>query len=211
LGVTSFDALHAPFLVDDLGLLGEIAGSDLGAKMLEGLAPADLEGLAIWPESLRHPVSFAQPLVTAADFRGAKLRVPSSAISFAVAQAIGVQRVDPPDWSAAVAAGEMEGAESAFVWADGLPMYGTFTANVTFYPKANVVAANADVFDSLSDDQQDVLRRAATATLGYVIETNASERDLADQYCANGGSVVLADAADVAELVGLAEPTRSTQ
>ena len=209
LGVTSFDALQAPFLVDDLGLLAEIAGSDVGAEMLEGLAPVGVEGLAIWPESLRHPVSFDQPLVTVADFRGAKLRVPNSAVSRSVMQAIGVEPVFPADPSAAVAAGEMDGAESGFVWAEHLPMYGTFTANVTFYPKANVVAANVDVFDSLSDDHQDVLRQAATDTLAYVVASNASERDLAAQYCADGGSVALAAATDVAELVTLAEPIYS--
>jgi hypothetical protein len=135
--------------------------------------------------------------------------VPNSAIARAVAQAIGVEPVDPPDWPAAVAAGEMEGAESAFVWASGLPVYGAFTANITFYPKANVVAANSDVFGALSDDHQNVLRRAANDTLAYVVGTNATERDLAAQYCADGGRVVVAEAAELAELVELVEPVQA--
>ena len=44
----------APFLVDDFGLLGEIAQSELAATMLEGLTASNVEGLAMWPESLRH-------------------------------------------------------------------------------------------------------------------------------------------------------------
>ena len=206
LDVTSFQALQAPFLVDDLGLLNEIAASDLASEMLGGLDPTGTKGLAIWPESLRHPVGFQQQLLTAADFEGAKLRVPASDASLDLARAMGVEPVDPPDMSAAAASGEMEGAESAFVWAGDLPRFGTFTANITFYPKANTIVANADAFADLSGDRQDVLQRAASDTLTYVVETNATEHDLAAQYCADGGTVALAQEGDLAELVALAAP-----
>ncbi len=87
-----------------------------------------------------------------------------------------------------------------------LPALGTFTANITFYPKVNALVANAEVLDSLSDDQRDVLRQAATDTTAYAVDTNPTEHDLAEQYCADGGSVALADAADLAELAELAAP-----
>jgi TRAP-type C4-dicarboxylate transport system substrate-binding protein len=206
LEVTSFQALQAPFLVDNLGLLNEIAGSDLATEMLAGLDAVGTTGLAIWPESLRHPVGFATPLLTAADFQGTKLLVPASDASLRLARAIGVEPVDPLDRAAAVGAGEMEGAESAFVWARDLPLVGTVTANITFYPKANTIVANAEAFADLSGDRQDALQRAASDTLAYVVETNATEHDLAAQYCADGGRVVLAQDSDVAELVELAAP-----
>jgi TRAP-type C4-dicarboxylate transport system substrate-binding protein len=206
LDVSSFQALQAPFLVDDLGLLNEIAASDLATEMLGGLDTTGTKGLAIWPESLRHPVGFQQPLLTTADFEGAKLRVPASDASLDLARAIGVEPVDPPDMTAAAAAGEMEGAESAFVWAGDLPGFGTFTANITFYPKANTIVANADAFADLSGDRQDVLQRAASDAVAYVVETNATEQDLAAQYCADGGSVAIAQDSDLAELADLATP-----
>jgi len=207
LDVTSFQALQAPFLVDNLGLLNRIAGGDLATEMLAGLDPIGIEGLAVWPESLRHPIGFAGPLLTAADFEGAQLRVPTSGPSIGLAEALGVVAVDnPEDWSAAVAAGELDGAESAFVWARDLPAFGTMTGNITFYPKANTIVANADAFDALGGDGQDALRRAAAEALDYVVETNASEHDLALEYCAAGGSVALAGDNDIAELTELAGP-----
>ncbi|HEU0169987.1 MAG TPA: TRAP transporter substrate-binding protein DctP [Acidimicrobiales bacterium] len=205
-GVTSFQALQAPFLVDNLGLLDEIAGSDVATEMLAGLDAVGVTGLAMWSESLRHPVSFGEPLLTAADFQGTKLLVPTSDASIDFARAIGVVPVDPLDRPAAIAAGEMEGAESAFVWSEQLPLVGTTTANITFYPKANTIVANTEAFADLSSDRQDALHRAASDTLAYVIETNATEHDLAEQYCAEGGTVVLAQDSDVAELVELAAP-----
>jgi TRAP-type C4-dicarboxylate transport system substrate-binding protein len=206
LGATSFEALQAPFMVDNHGLLNEIAGSDLATEMLAGLDAVGTTGLAIWPESLRHPVSFGEPLLTAADFQGTKLLVPASDASLRLARAIGVDPVDPLDRAAAIGSGEMEGAESAFVWSNQLPVVGTVTANITFYPKANTIVANAEAFADLSGDRQDVLQQAASDTLAYVVETNAAEHDLAAQYCADGGRVVLAQASDVAELVELAAP-----
>lgn len=206
LGVTSFQALQAPFLVDDLGLLNEIAASDLAVDMLGGLDSTGTKGLGLVPEGLRHPVGFHQPLLTAADFQGAKLRVPASDASLSLARAIGVEPVDPPNLSAATASGEMEGAESGFVWAHDLPRFGVFTGNITFYPKVNTIVANADAFAGLSGDRQDVLQRAASDTLAYVVEANATERDLAAQYCADGGTVAMAQDSDIAELVRLAAP-----
>ncbi|HVE17808.1 MAG TPA: TRAP transporter substrate-binding protein [Ilumatobacteraceae bacterium] len=203
LNVTTMQALQAPFLVDDLGLLNQIASGDLAKEMLSGLDAVGVKGMAIWPESLRHPIGFAHPLLTAAGFQGAKLRVPVSDASYRLAKAIGAEPVEP---EADAAPGTLDGAESAFVWADGLPQIGTFTGNLTFYPKANTIVANSKIFDSLSSKQQNMLQQAATDTVAYVVKTNATEHDLAAEYCRAGGAVAVANDSDVADLVALAAP-----
>ena len=174
--------------------------------MLAGVDEVGVTGLAMWPESLRHPVGFDGPLLTVADFRGAQLRTPLSDASYRLITAIGAEPVDPENWSVAVAAGELDGAESAFVSAGSLPRFGAFTANITFYPKVNTIVANADVFESLSGEQQDALTQAATDTVAYVVESNDTEHDLALEYCAAGGSVAITQDSDLAELTALAEP-----
>ena len=55
LGVTSFQALQAPFLVTDHALLGRVAAGPLGAQMLAGLDREDFVGLALVPDRLRYP------------------------------------------------------------------------------------------------------------------------------------------------------------
>lgn len=206
LDVTSLEALQTPFLIDSVSLVNRIVGSELAGDMMAGLDALGVDGLALWPDSLRHPISFGAPLVTIDDFRGLKLRVPRSDFSNRIAHAIGVDPVDPPDWDAAIEAGQMAGAESAFAWADQLPKLGTFTANITFYPKINTVAANKQALSKMTADQQDVLRRAAIETLTYVESTNSREYEMAAGYCAQGGGVALTDDATRSTLTDLVQP-----
>jgi TRAP-type C4-dicarboxylate transport system substrate-binding protein len=206
LGVITLQALQTPFLVDNRNLVNTIAGSDLAGKMMAGLDAVGVNGLALWPDSMRHPVSFGAPLLTVDDFRGVKLLMALSDVSYRVARAIGVDPVFPADWGAAVAAGEMQGAESALDYARNLPTYGTVTANVTFYPKVNTVVANKQTFQKMTLAQQDVLRRAATETLTYVESNNRSDHEMAADYCTEGGGVALADDGTLSDLTNLVQP-----
>jgi TRAP-type C4-dicarboxylate transport system substrate-binding protein len=206
LKVTSMQALQAPFLVDNFGLLNAIVSSDLAGEMLSGLNAVGVKGMAIWPDSLRHPIGLTKPLLTVADFKGSRLRVPPSEASYSLAAALGATTVDPKDWLTAASTGQLDGAESAFVWANDLGIAGTLTANITFYPKANAIVANDKIFEALSSEQQKILQEAATETAAYVVKTNRSEHDLAPEYCKVGGSVALASDSDIADLKKQAAP-----
>jgi TRAP-type C4-dicarboxylate transport system substrate-binding protein len=202
LGVTSLRALQAPFLVDSLELLNAIVGSEIADEMFASLEAFGIEGLALWPDALRHPFAFDRPLLSAADFEGAQVTYPTSETALRLFRALGVE----PLAGSTTAAANVDGVEASFNIASNLSALGTFTANITFYPKVNALVANAEVLDSLSDDQRNVLRQAARDTTAYAVAANGSEADLAAQYCADGGSVALADPADLAELAKLAEP-----
>src|SRR4051812_16608794 len=73
-GVTSVQALMAPFLIDSDQLMRAV-GSDASVlqPMVEGMADDGLMDLAIWPETLRHLFTFDKngpPLVSPADVAG---------------------------------------------------------------------------------------------------------------------------------------------
>lgn len=200
LGVTSLQALQAPFLVSSDGLVADVARSELAGELMAGLGEAEVMGLALLPESLRHPVGYTEPVQTAADFNGLTIRVPVSDLSYRLMDALGAEPVDEAEFHSAVVAGDLAAVESAFAWTDDLPPGGVFTANITFYPKVNVLVAGEAALERLSDDQRDVLDDAATAALELVIETGGSDAAAAAEYCAAGGTVVVAADEEIAAL-----------
>ena len=88
LGVTSLQALQAPFLVSNEDLVEQVVQSELAGELLAGLDQAGVVGLALLPEGLRHPVGFEHPLLRLEDFSGATIRsLPSNAVPSALGSA----------------------------------------------------------------------------------------------------------------------------
>ena len=208
LGVTSLQALQAPFLVSSDELVEQVVQGEPAAEMLAGLDQAGVIGLALLPEGLRHPVGFPRPFLALDDFGGATIRTLRSNASYRLLEALGAKPVDvePDTFSTAVANREITGAESGFAWAGTLPSPNTFTANITFYPKVNALVANEDSFERLSDEQREILQEAATQTLRYVVRNAPTEAERAAVYCRNGGAIAFTSAGDVAALERAAQP-----
>ena len=208
LGVTSLQALQAPFLISTEQLTKDVVQSDLEQDMLAGLDRAGVVGLALVPEGLRHPVGFERPLVTLGDFSGATIRALPSNASSRLLEALGAKPVDLccDDLTAAVEGGEVTGAESGFAWGGDLPRPGTVTANLTFYPKVNAVVINEDAFGRLSDEQRTVLREAAARAQRHVVEHTPTESARAARYCGIGGRIAFASDADRAAIENAAGP-----
>ena len=203
LNVTTMQALQAPFLVDDLGLLNQIASGDLAKEMLSGLDAVGVKGMAIWPESLRHPDRLRPSIADRSGLPGRQ--APRSGFRCLLPPRQGHRRIARrsrsrrrPRRARRCRVGVRVGRRSA----PDRHVYG----NLTFYPKANTIVANSKIFDSLSSKEQNMLQQAATDTVAYVVKTNATEHDLAADYCRAGGAVAVANDSDVADLVVLAAP-----
>ena len=208
LGVTSLQALQAPFLVSSEQLVEQIVQSELAEELLAGLEEAGVVGLTLIPESLRHPVGFARPLLTVDDFAGATIRAPLSNASYRLLEALAAKPIDTccDEFSLAVTNGSIAGAEAAFNVIGILPRPGTMTANITFFPKVNTIVVNDDVFRRLGDKQQEILREAAGKTLRFKLVNASSEVEDAAVYCRNGGTIAFASEADVEALQQAARP-----
>ena len=208
LGVTSLQALQAPFLVSNEHLVEQVVQSELAGELLAGLDQAGVVGLALLPEGLRHPVGFEHPLLRLADFSGATIRSLPSNVSHRLLEALGAKPVDiwGDAFYAAAENGEIDGAESGFAWGGTMPSPSTFTANITLYPKVNALVANEDAFGRLSDEHQRILREAAAKAVRHVVQNAPTEADRAAVHCRNGGAIAFAAEADVAALERAARP-----
>ena len=203
-GVRSFQALQGPFLVTDYGLLQKVTDSPLAGEMLRGLDRLGVSGLALVPETLRHPASARDPLRSADDYDGALFRdIPSKATD-ALVSALGATPVHIPsdNFGDEVTSGNVDSTETPISRARG---GWTLTGNVVLYGKANTIVANSTALAKLSDDQRDALRRAAKDTARRGLRGIPSERGAAKSFCA-AGRVVSASAEQIESLRAAARP-----
>ena len=213
LGVTSFQALQAPFLITNYALLDRVVESPLAGEMLQGLDGYGVIGLALVPSLLRHPIGFTHPLVALSDFEGARIRTNPSRVTDAIVRSLGAMpvHVANAEITEGIATRRFDGQEAYLAQ---LPVSDiAVSANVVLFAKALTLFANGRVFERLDREQRAVLREAARRTVArsasYPIEQSLGyENVLLRQWCTGRvrGRAVLASAADLAALVRVTRP-----
>jgi TRAP-type C4-dicarboxylate transport system substrate-binding protein len=102
--------------------------------------------------------------------------------------------------------GSLGGYDNSYALASNLPAKATATGNLTLFPKANVFVINQKTLDRLPADQQAMLTAAATRTRAKMISDRPGDAVQAKQFCADGGKVVLATAAQLRRFDDIAKP-----
>jgi TRAP-type C4-dicarboxylate transport system substrate-binding protein len=205
-GVTSFEALQAPFLITSYPLLDRVVTSGIADKMLDGLRSQHVIGLSLVPDQLRQPIGLEHPLVSLSDYSGARVRIQPSRVTSSLMRALGAIPVEVAnaDVANAIAHRRIDGEELAL---GNAPTPSTVTANVTFFGKALTLFAGRRAYQRLTGHQRDVLREAATQTLEHVIATSPTESGLAAAFCRQSAArIVLADRHQLAALVRASRP-----
>jgi TRAP-type C4-dicarboxylate transport system substrate-binding protein len=185
-GITDFQALQAPFLITDDALAEAVATSDIAARMLDSVSWAGIVGLTLWPEDLRHPFAImpGQTILSPEDFSGLSVRSPPSFLTYILLEMLG--------GSPMFGGSDYQAAESGLLQGFSLTGTPTATGNVVFFPKFQVLFAAGAALEGLSEEQRAVLREAATRTQEKAIAEHPKEADAAAQWCADGGSIVMA-------------------
>ena len=206
-GVTSFDPLHAPLVVDSYPLQGAVLESGIGDGMLEGVRPLRLVGLGVLPGPLRKVLAVDRPLVRPADFAGLKLGLNRSQIGSESLRALGAVPVT------VIGGRELEGLdgiEQQVASIDGNTydeVAKHLTANVNLWPRSVVVFINADTYEELDDSQQDALRESVqTATPIMLAAAEAAQEASTAALCGRGLKLAVATAADLAMLRAAVAP-----
>ena len=148
--------------------------------MLARLAGAGFAGLGLYPDQLRHPLGYAEPLRSLDDFDGAAIRLLPSEATDALVRALGgepVYGLGGSDLDAAIASGEVDGTETSFGLALELAPPGSFlTGNVVWFPRVNALFATESTASSLSDAQWRILQEAASETFAFASESVPTSR-----------------------------------
>ena len=206
-GVTSLQALQAPFLITDHGLLTEVLASPMADEMIAGLDGVGLVGLGLFPDGMRYPLGYTAPMTSLEDFDGADIRLVPSEATDALVRALGgrpVYGLSGDSLDAAIANGDVDGTEVSLGLAASIAPEGSVvTGNVVLFPRINALFAGQDLMASLSDEQQAIL--AAAAKEAHAFATSAATEDFG-AFCQAGGEVAIASEAEVAALQRAAEP-----
>jgi TRAP-type transport system periplasmic protein len=196
MGISGFEALQTPLLIDSPELAGAVAASGVATTMLEVLEEHGLVGLGLVFEGLRWPMALNGVVDEASDFEGLLVRVPASNVSDAVFEALGAV----PDHGAdhliatdgeAYPLVETELGLAATDFASG----STITSGLVLFPKYGALLADPYALDALSEEQRAGVRQAAQDAVEAATQTMADEEELAATYCEVAGDLVEAPAA----------------
>lgn len=206
-GVTSFEALQAPFLITTNAAMDRVTAGRVAVQLQSGLPALGLTGLGLAPEGLRRPFGFEKPLAAPGDFAGIEISAISSRPTWLLLRALGARPVDLNGnaMERAVQNGTVKGVELSLALAadDGLRAY--TAGNLAFFPKIDALVGNAAALKRLSSDQESILTAAAASARSWAVSV-LTEKHARDAYCKLGGTVVNAPSSGIAALSAKAAP-----
>ena len=205
--VTSFQALLAPLFVDSYELEGQVFESGIPTRMLEGVDELGVVGIGVLPGPMRRLLGVSHPFLQPSDFDGQVIGGAENELSVRTFQALGATLEALP------AGGSLEGLDAteqhlAAIWGNRYNEHAKYVAaNVNLWPRPLVIFVGKDVFQSLSPQQEAVLREAAAAAVpGALAAARAEDDEAANVLCGRGVTFAVASESELAELRTALEP-----
>ena len=204
MGVTTFDVLSLPFLVQDDDQADRVATSDAANLMMAGLSAIDATGLVLAPVYQNHfAIAGDEPLRTLDQLHtGIRVNPLSNRVD-QLFEAIGghaAHDLDGDDWYNAIVSGEALAMEWPTALAAATPAPMSMATNFTIFYEFGVVMIRDDSLDALSPEQVDVLQAAGAATVQRQVDERLREEDAFAQACSEGATLTAAPFSLMAEV-----------
>jgi TRAP-type C4-dicarboxylate transport system substrate-binding protein len=206
-GVTSFQALVAPLLIDSHDLQEAVFEEGIPTEMLDELEQADLAGVGVLPGPMRKPLGVAKPFVTPADYAGTTVGIQDSAVAEQTLAALGATPRPVPSGAVLDGLDAYEQQLASIAGNHYSDQAGYVTANVNLWPRPLVIVMSPDALESLTADQQTALREASAAAIPDALDASRNEDDEAvSALCREGMTLTVASESDLADLRAALEP-----
>jgi TRAP-type C4-dicarboxylate transport system substrate-binding protein len=191
-GVTAFQALTAPMLIDNYPLQQAVLASTIPAEMLAGLDEIGLDGIAVLGDGLRKPIAVADPLLGPADYQGITFQAFRSQNHADAIEALGATPTDGFvgfNLNAGLRDGTIDGFEK------GLQIYeinGTaslapyVTANLNLWPHTLALIANPGTIADLTETERNWLTQAGADAASRSTDLTDDDNELIVELCASG-------------------------
>ena len=208
-GVTAFDALHAPLLIDSYDLEGRVLENDqLLQPMADALKAKGLVLVGVLPGPMRLLFGRERSFVNASDLHGATVGMNESAVAKLTFEALGATPKTSAFNGAPIDSMDLIEQQASSVFGNEYDKDGGYvTANVPLWPRPIVIFASRRAYDSLSETDRTTLREAVMQARAKVLdETVANETGAATSMCERGTAFVNATDADIAGLRSAVAP-----
>ncbi len=174
--------LDLPYVILDtpegLAKAYEFMDGPIGAKMLASLEASNIKGLGFWENGFRNILNSKREVKTVEDLKGLKIRTMENEIHMAIYNENGASGIPMAHTEAftALQQGVIDGMDNILggFWLQGSYEVARYlTMSKHFYSPA-VCQMNLDLYNSLSPEHQDALKRA-------ILETSKWEREFTAQ------------------------------
>jgi TRAP-type C4-dicarboxylate transport system substrate-binding protein len=210
LGVRSFQALVAPFLVDSLALELRALQMPHGAEALAGLRRSGVVGVALLPGRLRRPLGLTRPLLGPADYRGARIAIRPGGVAGETFRALGAR---PGLYIPGTLPG-FDGVEidpftvSAESFDQGAR---ELTGNVVLWPKPWTIIMNPAAFAHLTHAQKQIILAAGREAQATELPRIVRDQQIGvTNLCRDGLPFATATVSDLAALRSSVRPVYRT-
>jgi TRAP-type C4-dicarboxylate transport system substrate-binding protein len=205
MGVSSFEALSAPMLIDSYPLENTVLDSAMPGQMLDDLKGVGVTGLEILGGGMRLPIAVRRPLLTPADWRGISFGTYRSTVQEQVIRALGATPVEAfgPFRRHDLDTGAIQGFELDVRRYANQRLEGRapfVAANVALWPEFDVLFAHPGLLSSLTDQQRGWLEQAARDAAKDSVGLVGDDATHVRQACVAGSRFVNATSANLAAL-----------
>ena len=192
-GVTTFQALLAPMLVDSHELQRAVFEEGIPEEMLTGVQDAGVTGIGVLPGPMRKVLGLDKPFREPGDFRGTVVGMQDSALTQATLAAQGATTKAEPSGATLDGLDAYEQQLSSIAGNGYVAQARYVTGNLNLWPRPLVLLANTDAFAGLTDEQRQALRQASQDAVLPALDASREEDDEgAAALCTQGMELVQA-------------------
>lgn len=163
--VPEFAAIGLPFLFESLPQAWEVLDGEIGQELAEKAEAQGLVVVAYWDNGIRYVTNNVRPIEKPEDLAGLKLRTPPAPMTVDIFTALGANPEPLPfsELYMALQQGVFDGQENPAMNIHGAKLYEVqkFLSKTGHIYEATPVVASKIVWDSLSEEDRQLLREAA--------------------------------------------------
>lgn len=202
LGVSDFQALDAPMLIDSYAVEAAVIEGDMPARMLRSLDQLHVSGLGVLADGLRKPIAVEKPLLGPSNWRGIPFGVYRSLALSSAIQALGAKPIEVfgPQRDQALEQDQIAGFEMNLLGYRSLNLSQRapyVTANVNLWPQVLAIVGNPKRLASLSSEQRDSLTRALGEAAAASTDLVKGDDGFIADLCRQGARFANASDADI--------------